>query len=195
MQARAQLVGRQLGPGSPLTLAVHDDTGGASTATTPATPRSLAHLTITYVMASMAASMTLRDAVASAATGDVWLFRGRSVADHRDPDVHEQPSQPRRHGPRHRRSPTADVAREAERCLVNVWTGERARGVQLHRLDHAVSVERTIRPAPWLRLIDIDVTTKENAALSVDAIRRAGFPEHEDARPTLARPAFAAGCR
>jgi hypothetical protein len=29
MQSRPQLVGRQLGPGAPLALAVHDHTGGA----------------------------------------------------------------------------------------------------------------------------------------------------------------------
>jgi hypothetical protein len=137
-------------------------------------------------MASMAASMTLRDAVDRAATGDVWLFRGRSVADRA---IRLFTNSPVNHvGMVLAIDDLPPLIWHAElgASMPNVWTGERERGAQLHRLDRAVSVwTNRYGQQPWFRQIDIDVTDDmENAALSVVAeYSGRGFPSTK----TLAR--------
>ena len=137
-------------------------------------------------MASMAASMTLRDAIDVAATGDVWLFRGRSVADRA---IRLFTNSPVNHvGMVLAIDDLPPLIWHAElgASMPNVWTGERDRGAQLHRLDRAVSVwTNRYGQQPWFRQIDIDVTDDmENAALSVVAeYSGRGFPSTK----TLAR--------
>ena len=57
--------------------------------------------------------LALDAAVDLTRTGDLWLFRGRSAADHAIRARHEQPGQPRRDGGGARRHAAADVARRA----------------------------------------------------------------------------------
>ncbi len=130
--------------------------------------------------------MTLRDAVDVAATGDVWLFRGRSVADRA---IRLFTNSPVNHvGMVLAIDDLPPLIWHAElgASMPNVWTGERDRGAQLHRLDRAVSVwTNRYGQQPWFRQIDIDVTDDmENAALSVVAeYSGRGFPSTK----TLAR--------
>ena len=119
----------------------------------------------------MAASMTLAGAVDAAATGDVWLFRGRSVADRA---IRLFTNSPVNHvGMVLAIDDLPPLIWHAElgASMPNVWTGERERGAQLHRLDRAVSVwTNRYGQQPWFRQIDIDVTSEmENHALSVVA--------------------------
>jgi len=116
-------------------------------------------------------SMTLHDAVDIAATGDVWLFRGRSVADRA---IRLFTNSPVNHvGVVLAIDDLPPLLWHAElgASMPNVWTGERERGAQLHRLDRAVSVwTNRYGQQPWFREIDVDATTEmENQALSVVA--------------------------
>ena len=131
----------------------------------------MAHRTITYVMTSMVASVTFQTAIEAAATGDVWLFRGTSVADR---TIRLFTNSPVNHvGMVIAIDDLPPLIWHAElgASMPNVWTGERDRGAQLHRLDRAVSVwTNRYGQQPWFRQIDIDVTADmENQALSVVA--------------------------
>ncbi len=83
--------------------------------------------------------VSLDDAVATASTGDVWLFRGRSFA---DVAIQTLTNAPVNHvGMVVALDDLPPLLWHAElgRSLPDVWTGERQRGVQLHRLDEAVT--------------------------------------------------------
>jgi hypothetical protein len=85
------------------------------------------------------AVLDLDDAVATAATGDVWLFRGRSVA---DVAIRTLTNSPVNHvGMVVALDDLPPLLWHAElgRSLPDVWTGERQRGVQLHPLRDAVT--------------------------------------------------------
>ena len=85
------------------------------------------------------AALTLEDAVAAASTGDVWLFRGRSLA---DLAIRTATNSPVNHvGMVVAIDDLPPLLWHAElgRSLPDVWTGERQRGVQLHRLADAVA--------------------------------------------------------
>ena len=85
-----------------------------------------------------ATALTLDEAVATAATGDIWLFRGRSIADRA---IQTLTNSPVNHvGMVVALDDLAPLLWHAElgRSLPDVWTGERQRGVQLHKLDEAV---------------------------------------------------------
>ncbi|HUR86215.1 MAG TPA: hypothetical protein VMY78_12805 [Solirubrobacteraceae bacterium] len=91
-------------------------------------------------------------AVAAAATGDVWLFRGRSLADRTIQTVTNSPVNHVGMVVAIDDLPPLLWHAELGRSLPDVWTGERQRGVQLHRLDDAVRVwsERYDQRA-WVR--------------------------------------------
>ena len=117
------------------------------------------------------ATTPLRDALDMASTGDVWLFRGRKVADRA---IRLFTNSPVNHvGVVLAIDDLPPLIWHAElgASMPNVWTGERERGAQLHRLDRAVSVwTNRYGQQPWFREIDVDVTTDmENQALSVVA--------------------------
>jgi hypothetical protein len=85
------------------------------------------------------AALALDDAVGTAATGDVWLFRGRSLADRA---IQAMTNSPVNHvGMVVALDDLPPLLWHAElgRSLPDVWTGERQRGVQLHRLADAVA--------------------------------------------------------
>ena len=98
------------------------------------------------------ASLTLDDAVATAATGDVWLFRGTSLADRAIQTVTNSPVN--HVGMVIALDDLQPLMWHAElgRSLPDVWTGEHQRGVQLHRLKEAVTTwnERYGQRA-WMR--------------------------------------------
>jgi hypothetical protein len=97
-------------------------------------------------------ALTLDDAVATASTGDVWLFRGRSVA---DIAIRTLTNSPVNHvGMVVALDDLPPLLWHAElgRSLPDVWTGERQRGVQLHRLEQAVTTwDERYGQRAWMR--------------------------------------------
>ena len=89
--------------------------------------------------AKTATSLSLDDAVAAAQTGDVWLFRGRSIADRAIQTVTNSPVNHVGMVVAIDDLPPLLWHAELGRSLPDVWTGERQRGVQLHRLGEAVA--------------------------------------------------------
>jgi hypothetical protein len=84
----------------------------------------------------------LDEAVATASTGDVWLFRGRSLADRAIQTVTNSPVNHVGMVVAIDDLPPLLWHAELGRSLPDVWTGERQRGVQLHLLGDAVRTWR-----------------------------------------------------
>jgi hypothetical protein len=82
--------------------------------------------------------LPLQEAVATAATGDIWLFRGRSLADRAIQAVTNSPVNHVGMAVAIDDLPPLLWHAELGRSLPDVWTGERQRGVQLHPLADAV---------------------------------------------------------
>src|SRR5262245_35294436 len=82
--------------------------------------------------------MLLDEAIDSAATGDVWLFRGRSLADRAIQTVTNSPVNHVGMVVALDDLPPLLWHAELGRSLPDVWTGKRQRGVQLHKLADAV---------------------------------------------------------
>jgi hypothetical protein len=100
-------------------------------------------------------ALALEDAVATAATGDIWLFRGRSMA---DLTIRALTNSPVNHvGMAVAIDDLPPLLWHAElgRSLPDVWTGERHRGVQLHLLAEAVSTwNLRYQQRAWVRQLD-----------------------------------------
>jgi hypothetical protein len=101
------------------------------------------------------AALALDDAVATASTGDIWLFRGRSIADRA---IRTATNSPVNHvGMVVALDDLPPLLWHAElgRSLPDVWTGERQRGVQLHLLGDAVTTwNERYRQRAWVRHLD-----------------------------------------
>jgi hypothetical protein len=97
----------------------------------------------------------LDDAVATAATGDLWLFRGRTLADRA---IQAFTNSPVNHvGMVVALDDLPPLLWHAElgRSLPDVWTGERRRGVQLHLLRDAVATwTERYRQRAWTRQLE-----------------------------------------
>jgi hypothetical protein len=100
-------------------------------------------------------ALTLEDAVATAATGDIWLFRGRSIPDRAIRAVTNSPVNHVGMVVALDDLPPLLWHAELGRSLPDVWTGERQRGVQLHLLRDAVTTwnERYDQRA-WVRHLE-----------------------------------------
>jgi hypothetical protein len=100
-------------------------------------------------------ALALDDAVATASTGDIWLFRGKSIADHA---IRAATNSPVNHvGMVVALDDLPPLLWHAElgRSLPDVWTGERQRGVQLHLLAEAVTNwNQRYRQRAWVRHLD-----------------------------------------
>jgi hypothetical protein len=100
-------------------------------------------------------SLTLDEAVATASTGDLWLFRGRSIADRA---IQAFTNSPVNHvGMVVAIDDLQPLLWHAElgRSLPDVWTGKRQRGVQLHVLRDAVTTwNERYRQRAWTRRIE-----------------------------------------
>ena len=92
------------------------------------------------------------DAVATAATGDIWLFRGTAVADW---TIRAATNSPVNHvGMVVALDDLPPLLWHAElgRSLPDVWTGQRHRGVQLHRLSDAIATwHARYQQRAWVR--------------------------------------------
>ena len=118
-------------------------------------------------------ALPLDDAVATAATGDIWLFRGRSLA---DVAIRTLTNSPVNHvGMVVAIDDLPPLLWHAElgKSLPDVWTGERQRGVQLHPLRDAVTTwnERYHQRAWTRQLVGADVTREHEDRL-VQTIER-----------------------
>lgn len=101
------------------------------------------------------ATLALDEAMATASTGDLWLFRGRSVADRAIQTVTNSPVNHVGMVVALDDLPPLMWHAELGRSVADVWTGQRQRGVQLHLLADAVTTwrERYGQQA-WVRLLD-----------------------------------------
>ena len=84
-------------------------------------------------------TLSLDEAAAAASTGDIWLFRGRSIADRAIQTLTNSPVNHVGMVVAIDDLPPLLWHAELGRSLPDVWTGDRQRGVQLHRLDAAVT--------------------------------------------------------
>jgi hypothetical protein len=101
------------------------------------------------------AILTLDDAIDTASTGDIWLFRGRSFA---DVAIRAATNSPVNHvGMVVAIDDLPPLLWHAElgRSLRDVWTGEFQRGVQLHPLGEAVKTwTERYRQRAWVRHLE-----------------------------------------
>jgi hypothetical protein len=101
------------------------------------------------------APLSLDEALATASTGDIWLFRGRAVADRA---IRLATNSPVNHvGMVVAIDDLPALLWHAElgRSLPDVWTGERQRGVQLHMLGDAVRTwNERYRQRAWVRQLE-----------------------------------------
>ncbi|WP_461120628.1 hypothetical protein [Saccharothrix stipae] len=125
----------------------------------------------------------LDEAVELTRTGDVWLFRGSSVADRA---IRVTTNSPVNHvGMTVAVEDLPPLMWHAElgRSLPDVWTGTHHRGVQLHDLREAVLVwARKYGQRAWLRQLDRPTTREEDDAVLQTVARLNGTPFPSTAR-------------
>jgi hypothetical protein len=127
------------------------------------------------------------DAIATAATGDVWLFRGRTLADLAIRTVTNSPVNHVGMVVALDDLPPLLWHAELGRSLPDVWTGERRRGVQLHLLRDAVTTwNARYRQRAWVRQLEGTVERHHEDRL-LEAIARF------DGRPFPTVPRLARG--
>jgi hypothetical protein len=121
----------------------------------------------------------LDEAVAATATGDIWLFRGKSIADRAIRAVTNSPVNHVGMAVAIDDLPPLLWHAELGRSLPDVWTGERQRGVQLHLLRDAVTTwnERYGQRA-WLRTLDGTIEREQEDRLMevIDRLDGRPFP-------------------
>jgi hypothetical protein len=117
--------------------------------------------------------LTFDEAIATTATGDIWLFRGRSIADRA---IQTMTNSPVNHvGMVVALEDMQPLLWHAElgRSLPDVWTGERRRGVQLHVLRDAVTTWDTkYQQRAWVRRLEGGKVTREHEDRLVEVINR-----------------------
>ena len=126
------------------------------------------------------AFVTLSAAVDTASTGDLWLFRGRSLADRA---IRAATNSPINHvGMVVALDDLPPLLWHAElgRSLPDVWTGEHQRGVQLHLLADAVTTWRDrYGQRAWVRLLEggtIERHHEDRLMESIDRFDGRPFP-------------------
>lgn len=123
--------------------------------------------------------LSLHEAVAVASTGDVWLFRGRSLADRAIQTVTNSPVNHVGMAVAIDDLPPLLWHAELGRYLPDVWTGEHQRGVQLHRLDDAVKAWRErYGQRAWVRQLQGPIQREHEDRLMeiVDRLDGRAFP-------------------
>jgi hypothetical protein len=123
------------------------------------------------------ASITLDEAVDLARSGDVWLFRGHTVADRAIQVATNSPVNHVGMAVAIEDLPPLMWHAELGRSLPDVWTGARHRGVQLHDLREAVLVwAGRYGQRAWLRQLDPPVTGEMEQAVLRTIARLDGTP-------------------
>ena len=124
-----------------------------------------------------AASITLDEALDLARTGDIWLFRGRAVADRAIQVATNSPVNHVGMAVVIDDLPPLMWHAELGRSLPDVWSGTRHRGVQLHDLHDAVIVwANRYGQQAWLRQLDGEVTRDMEDAVLRTIARLDGTP-------------------
>jgi hypothetical protein len=126
------------------------------------------------------------DAIATAATGDLWLFRGHSFADRAIQTVTNSPVNHVGMVVALDDLPPLLWHAELGRSLPDVWTGERQRGVQLHLLADAVATwGQKYGQRAWVRHLDGTLQREHEDRLmeTIDRFDGRAFPT----TPGLAR--------
>ena len=130
-----------------------------------------------------AASISLDEAVDLARTGDVWLFRGRALADRAIQVATNSPVNHVGMSVAIEDLPPLMWHAELGRSLPDVWTGTRHRGVQLHDLREAVIVWASrYGQRAWLRQLDPVATAEMEDAVLRTIARLDGTPFPSTAR-------------
>ncbi len=123
------------------------------------------------------ATITLDEAADLARTGDVWLFRGHTVADRAIQVATNSPVNHVGMAVAIEDLPPLMWHAELGRSLPDVWTGGRHRGVQLHDLREAVLVWACrYGQRAWLRQLDPSVTGEMEEAVLRTIARLDGTP-------------------
>jgi hypothetical protein len=121
--------------------------------------------------------LALADAVTTASTGDIWLFRGRSFADR---TIRAATNSPVNHvGMVVAIDDLPPLLWHAEfgRSLPDVWSGERQRGVQLHPLAEAVRTwDARYQQRAWMRQLDGPIEREQEDRLMETIDRYDGRP-------------------
>jgi hypothetical protein len=113
------------------------------------------------------------EAVATAATGDIWLFRGRSVADRAIQTITNSPVNHVGMAVALDDMPPLLWHAELGRSLPDAWTGRRQRGVQLHKLADAVRTwDSKYGQRAWLRRLEGGTITREHEDRLIQTIDR-----------------------
>src|SRR5262245_50070502 len=111
-------------------------------------------------------SLGLDEAVDLTRTGDLWLFRGRTPADHVIRTVTNAPVNHVGMAVVLDDLPPLMWHAELGKHLTDVWTGSHHRGVQLHDLRAAVEQWcGRYQQQAWLRQLDVTVTAEMEAAV------------------------------
>lgn len=122
-------------------------------------------------------ALTLDEAVDLTRTGDLWLFRGRSTADHAIRMLTNAPVNHVGMAVVLDDLPPLMWHAELGKGLTDVWTGSEHRGVQLHDLREAV-VQWCGRyeQRAWLRQLEATITPEMEDALLRTIARLDGTP-------------------
>jgi hypothetical protein len=170
MQSVPQLLGRVLGPlAGPVAIDRDDaDRGGADE------PGETNQLPPTHAPTVRPVSVTrigLDEAASITRSGDIWLFTGRKLADRA---IRAATNSPVNHvGVVLAIDDLPPLLWHAElgQSSIDVWTGKRQRGAQLHRLTEAAStwVNKYGQRAYFRQLDPIATPDMENSALAVVA--------------------------
>jgi hypothetical protein len=119
------------------------------------------------------ATVTHQEAIATAATGDIWLFRGGSLADRA---IRAATNSPVNHvGMVVAIDDLPPLLWHAElgRSLPDVWTGQHQRGVQLHMLTDAVRTwEERYKQRGWMRQLKGGAVSREQEDRLMETIER-----------------------
>jgi hypothetical protein len=108
-------------------------------------------------------ALPFEEAVATAATGDIWLFRGRSVADRAIQTLTNSPVNHVGMVVALDDMPALLWHAELGQSLPDAWTGERHRGVQLHILADAVRTwDERYGQRAWMRPLQGGTITREH---------------------------------
>lgn len=121
--------------------------------------------------------LELAEALAATRTGDIWLFRGTSVADRA---IRLTTNSPVNHvGMAVTLDDLPPLMWHAElgRSLTDVWSGKKHRGAQLHDARDAVLVwAHRYGQQAWLRQLDATITREQEDALLRTIARLDGTP-------------------
>jgi hypothetical protein len=121
--------------------------------------------------------VTLDEALESTRTGDVWVFRGTTLADRAIQTLTNAPVNHVGMSVVLEDLPPLMWHAELGRSLPDVWTGEHQRGVQLHDARDAVQVwGAKYGQRAWLRQLDHPVTAQQEDAVLRAIARLDGTP-------------------